>query len=87
MKRGGQIIYSGELGQHSSKLIEYFEVRDDHLVISSLTPSFSDVIYKYYVGLLLNYILFKFNTYWKLKSEYMTLYLITNFQNMNFTTL
>ncbi|KAL8147902.1 hypothetical protein AgCh_005286 [Apium graveolens] len=25
MKRGGQIIYSGELGQHSSKLIEYFE--------------------------------------------------------------
>ncbi|KAJ4822694.1 hypothetical protein Tsubulata_024898 [Turnera subulata] len=25
MKRGGQVIYSGELGQHSSKLIEYFE--------------------------------------------------------------
>ncbi|XVF32975.1 hypothetical protein REPUB_Repub17cG0128800 [Reevesia pubescens] len=25
MKRGGQIIYSGELGLHSSKLIEYFE--------------------------------------------------------------
>ncbi|XVF72816.1 hypothetical protein PTKIN_Ptkin12aG0150900 [Pterospermum kingtungense] len=25
MKRGGKIIYSGELGQHSSKLIEYFE--------------------------------------------------------------
>ncbi|PON46935.1 ABC transporter-like [Trema orientale] len=25
MKRGGQIIYSGMLGQHSSKLIEYFE--------------------------------------------------------------
>nr|TKR91005.1 pleiotropic drug resistance protein 3-like [Populus alba] len=25
MKRGGQIIYSGELGQNSSKLIEYFE--------------------------------------------------------------
>ncbi|XP_060672517.1 LOW QUALITY PROTEIN: pleiotropic drug resistance protein 3-like [Ziziphus jujuba] len=25
LKRGGQIIYSGELGQNSSKLIEYFE--------------------------------------------------------------
>ncbi|XVF72817.1 hypothetical protein PTKIN_Ptkin12aG0151000 [Pterospermum kingtungense] len=25
MKRGGQMIYSGELGQHSSMLIEYFE--------------------------------------------------------------
>ncbi|KAK1576693.1 hypothetical protein Q3G72_015814 [Acer saccharum] len=25
MKNGGQMIYSGELGQHSSKLIEYFE--------------------------------------------------------------
>ncbi|KAJ0099899.1 hypothetical protein Patl1_19827 [Pistacia atlantica] len=25
VKRGGQIMYSGELGQHSSKLIEYFE--------------------------------------------------------------
>ncbi|XVF72814.1 hypothetical protein PTKIN_Ptkin12aG0150700 [Pterospermum kingtungense] len=25
MKRGGKIIYSGELGRHSSKLIEYFE--------------------------------------------------------------
>ncbi|KAK1319196.1 ABC transporter G family member 33 [Acorus calamus] len=25
MKRGGQIIYSGPLGQHSNKLIEYFE--------------------------------------------------------------
>ncbi|MBA0605078.1 hypothetical protein Godav_017690 [Gossypium davidsonii] len=25
MKRGGQIIYSGELGQNSCKLIEYFE--------------------------------------------------------------
>jgi hypothetical protein len=27
MKAGGQIIYSGMLGHHSSKLIEYFEVR------------------------------------------------------------
>ncbi|KAK1560341.1 hypothetical protein Q3G72_025513 [Acer saccharum] len=26
MKRGGLMIYSGELGQHSSKLTEYFEV-------------------------------------------------------------
>ncbi|KAL3714543.1 hypothetical protein ACJRO7_006458 [Eucalyptus globulus] len=25
MKRGGQMIYSGELGEHSNKLIEYFE--------------------------------------------------------------
>ncbi|KAK4792568.1 hypothetical protein SAY86_023003 [Trapa natans] len=25
MKRGGQMIYSGDLGQHSSKLIQYFE--------------------------------------------------------------
>ncbi|KAJ4844769.1 hypothetical protein Tsubulata_003473, partial [Turnera subulata] len=25
LKRGGQVIYSGELGLHSSKLIEYFE--------------------------------------------------------------
>ncbi|PKI35567.1 hypothetical protein CRG98_044021 [Punica granatum] len=25
MKRGGQMVYAGELGQHSSKLIEYFE--------------------------------------------------------------
>ncbi|XP_039163697.1 pleiotropic drug resistance protein 3 [Eucalyptus grandis] len=25
MKRGGQIIYSGELGEHSNKLIKYFE--------------------------------------------------------------
>ncbi|KAK6285958.1 hypothetical protein POUND7_012137 [Theobroma cacao] len=25
MKRGGQMIYSGELGQHSSRLIQYFE--------------------------------------------------------------
>jgi hypothetical protein len=27
IKRGGQIIYSGELGQNSSKLIDYLEVR------------------------------------------------------------
>ena len=26
MKRGGQIIYSGPLGQQSQKLIKYFEV-------------------------------------------------------------
>lgn len=25
MKRGGRIIYAGELGKHSSKLIQYFE--------------------------------------------------------------
>ncbi|XP_017629873.2 pleiotropic drug resistance protein 3-like isoform X2 [Gossypium arboreum] len=25
MKRGGQMVYSGELGQHSSRLIKYFE--------------------------------------------------------------
>lgn len=29
MKTGGQIIYSGSLGCHSSKLIEYFEVCSD----------------------------------------------------------
>lgn len=28
MKRGGEIIYSGTLGLHSSDLIEYFEVRN-----------------------------------------------------------
>jgi hypothetical protein len=27
MKRGGEEIYVGPLGQNSSKLIEYFEVR------------------------------------------------------------
>ena len=26
MKRGGQVIYSGQLGQNSQKIIEYFEV-------------------------------------------------------------
>jgi len=26
MKSGGQIIYSGMLGHHSSRLIEYFQV-------------------------------------------------------------
>lgn len=26
MKRGGQVIYAGELGRHSDKLVEYFEV-------------------------------------------------------------
>ena len=26
MKRGGQIIYGGPLGQHSQNLVEYFEV-------------------------------------------------------------
>jgi ABC-type multidrug transport system ATPase subunit len=26
MKRGGQVIYAGELGRHSHKLVEYFEV-------------------------------------------------------------
>jgi hypothetical protein len=26
MKRGGRVIYAGELGQHSHKLVEYFEV-------------------------------------------------------------
>ncbi|KAK1319195.1 Pleiotropic drug resistance protein 3 [Acorus calamus] len=38
MKRGGQIIYSGPLGQHSSKLIEYFELGVDfaHLYRESL---------------------------------------------------
>ncbi|XVF71507.1 hypothetical protein PTKIN_Ptkin12aG0043400 [Pterospermum kingtungense] len=37
MKRGGEMIYSGELGQHSSMLIEYFEgipgvpkIRENH---------------------------------------------------------
>lgn len=37
MKIGGQIIYSGMLGRHSSKLIEYFEVStDSQLAISKL---------------------------------------------------
>lgn len=37
MKVGGQIIYSGMLGRHSSKLIEYFEVSaDSQLAISKL---------------------------------------------------
>ena len=27
LKRGGQVIYAGELGRHSHKLVEYFEVR------------------------------------------------------------
>lgn len=26
MKRGGQVIYAGPLGDHSNELIEYFEV-------------------------------------------------------------
>jgi hypothetical protein len=26
LKRGGQVIYAGELGRHSHKLVEYFEV-------------------------------------------------------------
>lgn len=26
LKRGGQVIYAGELGHHSHKLVEYFEV-------------------------------------------------------------
>ncbi|KAJ3673148.1 hypothetical protein LUZ60_006522 [Juncus effusus] len=37
MKRGGQVIYAGELGHHSHKLIEYFQtipgvpkIREDH---------------------------------------------------------
>jgi len=30
MKRGGQVIYAGPLGQHSHKLVEYFEVGLDH---------------------------------------------------------
>lgn len=27
LKRGGQAIYAGPLGQNSEKMIEYFEVR------------------------------------------------------------
>lgn len=34
MKRGGHIIYSGLLGIHSNKLIEYFEVRPKHKYIT-----------------------------------------------------
>ncbi|KAG5237170.1 pleiotropic drug resistance protein [Salix suchowensis] len=30
MKRGGMIIYSGVLGHHSCKLIEYFEIKDNY---------------------------------------------------------
>ena len=26
MKRGGRVIYAGELGRHCDKLVEYFEV-------------------------------------------------------------
>jgi hypothetical protein len=26
LKRGGQVIYAGDLGRHSHKLVEYFEV-------------------------------------------------------------
>lgn len=38
MKIGGQIIYSGELGENSSKLIEYFEV--NHMTTYSYTICF-----------------------------------------------
>lgn len=41
MKRGGEEIYVGPVGQNSSKLIEYFEVRTEnqHKQQSSLHAS------------------------------------------------
>lgn len=40
MKRGGQVVYAGPLGQRSHKLVEYFEVGDP-LDFSLLYFSFS----------------------------------------------
>ncbi|KAK1578168.1 hypothetical protein Q3G72_028095 [Acer saccharum] len=44
MKGGGQMIYSGELGQHSSKLIEYFEVSISKRVLNKLCQKNKDLV-------------------------------------------
>ncbi|KAK1578736.1 hypothetical protein Q3G72_032753 [Acer saccharum] len=44
MKGGGQMIYSGELGQHSSKLIEYFEVSTSKRVLNKLCQKNKDLV-------------------------------------------
>lgn len=44
MKSGGRMIYCGSLGQHSSKLIEYFEV-------SFYTLWIQNIIYIYILSL------------------------------------
>ncbi|KAK1568227.1 hypothetical protein Q3G72_021942 [Acer saccharum] len=44
MKGGGQMIYSGELGQHSSKLIEYFEVSTSKRVLNKLFKKNKDLV-------------------------------------------
>jgi ABC-type multidrug transport system ATPase subunit len=40
MKRGGQVVYAGPLGDHSSQLIEYFEVRPGVCLYSFPRPAF-----------------------------------------------
>jgi len=48
MKNGGKIIYYGPLGQHSSKVIEYFMVSSYillkllHIMFSSLLPNYNN---------------------------------------------
>jgi len=37
MKRGGQIIYAGPLGEQSHKLVKYFEVSIETLLFSFIT--------------------------------------------------
>lgn len=40
LKRGGQVIYAGELGRHSHKLVEYFEVLlFSHILICNLNDA------------------------------------------------
>jgi hypothetical protein len=50
LKRGGQVIYAGELGRHSHKLVEYFEVRSlflmcVHRVWDICIETFIDLIF------------------------------------------
>lgn len=42
MKRGGQVIYAGELGTRSQKIIDYFQVRRWILCFYNIR-SFSDI--------------------------------------------
>ena len=56
MKRGGQVIYAGPLGQNSQKLIEYFEViKVFELVISCFWKALmycSSIQYRQFQGFL-----------------------------------
>lgn len=58
MKKGGQIVYSGPLGQHSSKLIDYFQVKladdDNYMTIDIFHPLANSMAKAWNVDLMQN---------------------------------